>query len=105
MNLTVKAKHRKAEQILRYLRDIETMTQGAKSVKEACRRFDIAVATYYFWRKKYGEMKSDELVRLSALELESKCLTKIMAEKDLQIDVLKEAAEGNWLAQGDGGES
>lgn len=101
----MKAKHRKPEQILRYLRDIDTMKQSGKTVEEACRHFDISVPTYYAWRKKYGQMKSDELVRLGELELENKRLKKIMAEKDLQIDVLKEAAEGNWLAQSDGGTS
>ena len=101
----MKAKHRKPEQILRYLRDIETMTQAGKSVDEACRHFDVATQTYYSWRKIYGQMKSDELMRLGELELENKRLKKIMAEKDLQIDVLQEAASGNWLARGDGGDS
>lgn len=98
----MKSKHRKPEQILRHLRDVDTLMAGGKTTEAACRSLGIATPTYYSWKKKYGQMSSDELVRLKNLELENQRLKKIMANKDLQIDVLKEAAEGNWLARSDG---
>lgn len=48
------------------------------------------------WRKQYGGMKSEEVVRLKKLEEENKRLKELVAEKELDIKALKLIAEGNW---------
>ena len=49
---------------------------------------------YYRW--KYGTMDRDEAKRLKELEKENARLKKLLAEKDLDIDILKEALSGKY---------
>ena len=53
-------------------------------------------ATWNRWRNQYGGMKADEARRLRELERENARLKKLVANKELEIDMLKELAEGNF---------
>ena len=57
---------------------------------------EIAEATYHRWRNQYGGMKSEEAKRLKMLEDENRRLKQIVADKELDIQMLKHLAEGNW---------
>lgn len=59
-------------------------------------RCAVSEQTYHRWRNQYGGMKSAEAKRLKELEAENARLKRIMANKDLEIDMLKEIASGNW---------
>ncbi len=48
------------------------------------------------WQNRYGGMKSEEAKRLQQLEQENKQLKEIVAEKELDIRMLKHLTEGNW---------
>ena len=48
------------------------------------------------WRNQYGGMKAEEAVRLKKLEDENRRLKQLVAEKALDIQMLKHIAEGNW---------
>jgi|FLYL01.1.fsa_nt_gi hypothetical protein len=48
------------------------------------------------WRNQYGGLKAADAKRLKELERENRRLKKIVAEKELEIDALKEIARGNW---------
>ena len=52
--------------------------------------------TYYRWRQKYGGMKPEMAKQLKALEKENARLKKMVAEQALDMEILKEAAKGNW---------
>ncbi len=41
-------------------------------------------------------MSIDEAKRLKELEKENACLKKLLAEKELDIDILKEVSRGNF---------
>ena len=41
-------------------------------------------------------MKSEEAKRLKELEIENRRLKQLVAEKELDIQMLKHVAEGNW---------
>ena len=41
-------------------------------------------------------MKADDVKRLKELERENSQLKRIVADKELEIDALKEVAKGNW---------
>ena len=41
-------------------------------------------------------MKADDVKRLKELERENSSLKRIVANKELEIEGLKEIAEGNW---------
>ena len=52
--------------------------------------------TYYRWRQKYGGMKPEMAKRLKTLEKENARLKKMVAEEALDMEIIKEAAKGNW---------
>jgi putative transposase len=53
-------------------------------------------ARYHRWRAQFGGMKADDVKRLKELERENQSLKRIVADKELEIDALKEIARGNW---------
>lgn len=61
-----------------------------KTVEVICREHGIAPATFYIWKKKYGGMESQELKRMRELEAENSRLKKLLADKSLDFDILKE---------------
>ncbi len=75
------------EQIIRILQIAE---QGQKPISEICREAGIAETTFYRWRKQFGGMSIPEAQRLKELEKENARLKKLLAERDLEIDALKE---------------
>jgi transposase-like protein len=58
---------------------------------QAVRRISVSEQTYYRWRKEYGGMQVDQAKRLKALEKENIRLKRLVAEKELDIQILKEA--------------
>ena len=61
-----------------------------------CRRHGISEQTIYTWRKRFGELRSEDVRRLRQLEIENGRLKKLVAERDLEIEVVKEVAAKNW---------
>ena len=78
------------EQIVQILREAET---GATAIIELCRRHAISETTFYKWRKKYGGTDVAAIKRLRELELENARLKRLLAERDLEVDVIKEILE------------
>lgn len=82
------------EQVVRMLQEAEV---GAKTVVDICRERGITKNTFYAWKKKYGGMNVEESRRLRELERENARLKRLLAERDLEIDVMKElAAKNSW---------
>jgi putative transposase len=75
------------EQIIRILREAEL---PGEQVRDVCRKYGIAEQTFYRWRQRYGELEVAEAVRLRQLERENARLKKLVAERDLELEVLKE---------------
>ena len=61
-----------------------------------CRSLGITEQTYYRWRKEYGGLRIDQARRLRELEKENGRLKRIVADKELDIAILREAAAGNF---------
>ena len=80
------------EQIAFALKQAELGT----TVAEVCRKMGISEATFYNWKKKYGGLGVSELRRLKQLEEENARLKRLLAERDLDIDILREVASKNW---------
>ncbi len=89
-------KRHSAEQIVRKLREAEVELAKGATVKDACRKLAITEHTYYRWRREYGGLKLDQARRFKQLEKENVRLKKIVAEKELDLSILKEVAEGNF---------
>ena len=75
------------EQIVTILREAEA---GEKTVADLARQLGISEPTFYGWRRKYGGMEQAEVRRLRELEKENVRLKRLLAERDVEIDVLKE---------------
>ena len=80
------------EQIIRILRQVE----AGEAVKDVCREHGFSEGTYYRWEAKYGELEVNQARRLKQLEKENARLKKLVAEKELDLSILKEVAEGNF---------
>ncbi len=78
------------EQIIRKLREAEVMISQGKSISQATRQIGIVDQTYYKWRREYGGMRVDQAKRLKNLEKQNLQLKKIVADKEIDIQVLKE---------------
>ena len=84
------------EQIVRKLRDADAMLNAGKDLAAVLQALEVSEATFHRWRAQYGGMKAEEAVRLKKLEEENKRLKQLVAEKELDIQMLKHVAEGNW---------
>lgn len=85
-----------AEQIIRKLREAETMLAAGQTIGQVVQTLEISEPTFHRWRNQYGGMKAEEAKRLKELEQENKRLKKLLAEAELDKAILKEALEGNY---------
>ena len=81
------------EQIVALLQEA---ARGERPISALCREKGLSEATFYSWRQKFGGMQTREVARLKELEKENARLKKLLAERDLENDVLKEALSKNW---------
>ena len=65
-------------------------------VAVVAKRHGISEQTIYVWRKRFGGLQSNDVRRLKQLEAENARLKKLVAERDLEIEVVKEVAAKNW---------
>lgn len=80
------------EQIVALLQEAQ---KGEKSILALCREKGITETTFYNWRKKFAGMQTGDVKRLRELEKENARLKRLLAERDLDIDILKEIAQKN----------
>jgi putative transposase len=78
------------EQIVRILAQAD---RGDKTIEAICREHNVATPTFYAWRKKFGSMNEPDVKRLRELEKENARLKKLLADRTLEIDVMKEFLE------------
>jgi putative transposase len=79
------------EQMVKILREAD---RG--QVSEVAKKYGIAEQTIYAWRKRFGTMQANDTRRLKSLEAENTRLKKLVAERDLEIEVMKEIAAKKW---------
>jgi putative transposase len=75
------------EQIIMALRQAEAGT----SVAQICRKMEIAEATFYRWKKKYGGLGVPELRELRQLREENRKLKQLVADLSLDKHILQES--------------
>ena len=84
------------EQIIRMLRQAEAKLAAGTTLAQVAKEFGISEATLHRWKARYSGMSSQEARRLKELEKENARLKKLLAEKELDIDMLKEVNRGNF---------
>ena len=65
-------------------------------VAEVAKKHGISDVTIYAWRKRFGKLEPVDVKRLRQLEQENAKLKKLVAERDLEIDLMKEVAAKKW---------
>jgi putative transposase len=88
------------EQIIRILREYET---SGLPVSSFLRRYGIGRETFYRWRRTYGGLSEPEARRLKRLERENQRLKVLIAERELELEALREVTRKKSTARGPGG--
>jgi putative transposase len=79
------------EQIVRILRETDQDT-----IANVAKRHGVSEASIYVWQKRFSGMNVDDVKRLKSLESENARLKKLLAERDLEIEVMKEITAKKW---------
>jgi transposase-like protein len=79
------------EQMVKILREADQSPVG-----EVAKKHGVSDATIYAWRKRFGQLETADVKRLRQLEHENNRLKKLLAERDLDIEILKEVNAKKW---------
>ena len=79
------------EQMVAILREADE-----KPVPEVAKKHGVSAQTLYAWRKHFGTLEPADVKRLRQLEQENGRLKRLVAERDLDIEVLKEITKKKW---------
>jgi putative transposase len=79
------------QQMVRILREADVVP-----VIEVAKKHGISDQTIYLWRKRFGKLEAVDVKRLRHLEAENTKLKRLVAERDLEIEVMKEVAAKKW---------
>jgi len=91
----MKRKLHTAEQVVNKLRQADAAIASGSTIEEVCKQLGISDATYYNWRRQYGQMKLDQVRQLKSLAKQNAQLKKLVADLSLDKAVLEEALRGN----------
>ncbi len=76
---------------------VKILREADKSpVVRVAKKHGISEQTLYLWRKRFGKLEAVDVKRLRQLEQENAKLKKLVAERDLEIEVMKEVAAKKW---------
>lgn len=84
-----KRRRHSPKQVVEKLQEADRLLNAGQSVGQVLQSLGVSEATYHRWRNQYGGMKSSEARRLKELEQENGRLKKLLAEADLDKDILK----------------
>jgi putative transposase len=78
-------------QIKEILQTVDTRIAAGDTVAQVCQELDISAATYYLWRKAYGQMTLHQLERFQALHQRNAQLEREIRALSWDNAILKEA--------------
>ena len=84
------------DQIIRKLAEGNKLLGSGQELDEVCRHLQIAESTWHRWVAQYGGMKANDAKRLKELEGENARLKRLLADAELDKDMLREIASGNF---------
>lgn len=87
----MKKKRFTEEQIVRILRAAETTT-----IEAAARQYGVSEQSIYRWKRQFGQMDVADVRELRHLRQENARLKKVLAERDLEVEVMKELQAKKW---------
>jgi len=92
----MKRKYHTAEQIINKLRQADEVIASGGTLEVVCKQLGISDATYYNWRRQYGQMKLNQVKHLKGIQKENAQFRKLVADLSLNNSVLKETLRGNY---------
>ena len=75
------------EQIVAILKLAES---GQKTIVQICKEHNLTENTFYRWRSRFGGTAPSDVARNREMEKENLRLKRLLAERDLEVDILKE---------------
>jgi putative transposase len=82
----MKKSRRTEEEILGILKEAE----AGEKIADLCNKYGMAESTFYNWKSKYSGIPIAEAQRQKLLESENAKLKKLLAERMLEIEALKD---------------
>ena len=79
------------EQVVGVVREADQMP-----VTQVANKNGVSEATINTWRKRFGEMEVNDERHLKQLEQENGLLKKLLAERDLEIEVMNDVSRKKW---------
>ena len=79
------------EQMVKILREADKTP-----VAEVAKKHGISEQTIYVWRKRFGKLEAVDVKQLRNLQQENARLKKLVAERDLELEVMKEINAKKW---------
>ncbi len=76
----MKRKYHTAEQIVNKLRQTNAVIASGGTLEQVCKQLGISDATYYNWRRQYGQMKLNQVKQLKCLQKENAQLKKLVRQ-------------------------
>ena len=85
-----------AEAIATALRDGERLEREGRTVAQVAAELGISPSTYRSWRRRYGHLPDGDVDRIKRLERENAALRRILIDKELENEALRELSRGAW---------
>ena len=79
------------EQMVKILREADEAP-----VSEVAKKHGVSDVTIYAWRKRFGKLEAVDVKRLRQIETENARLKKLLAERDLEIKVMRAINGKKW---------
>lgn len=73
------------DQMVKILREADKVP-----VADVAKKHGVSDQTVYLWRKRYGQLDMADVRQMRSLEQENARLKKLLGERDLEIEVMKE---------------
>jgi putative transposase len=68
----------------------------AHGVPETAKKFQVSEQSIYSWRRRFGTIETSQVSELKKVQQENAKLKKLLAERDLEIEVMKETLSKKW---------
>ena len=79
------------EQMVKILREADKAP-----VAEVAKKHGVSDQTIYGWRQRFGSLQPADMKRLRQLEQENARLKKLVADRDLELDVMRDINRKKW---------
>lgn len=92
----MKRKRHTPEQVIRKLRLADAELATGTPLPDVLKKLEVSEPTYLRWRKEYGKTNPERMRQLKDLAKENERLKRIVADQQLDIEVLKEVMKGKF---------